>query len=98
METLKLNTIVLHDHAGATNDLARVTLTINFAETGPGTKDFGISNLDQVDFVLSTEGLSEFDIFSLGAGLDENAKMGLAFLKATSETIVDEHIFQDLLK
>jgi hypothetical protein len=55
--------------------------------------------------VLGTEGLDEFDIFSLSTGLDENAKMGLAFVKSlgaftktTGKTIVDERIFQDLLK
>jgi hypothetical protein len=105
MEALRLNTVVLHDNASATNDLARVTFTINFAETSPSTKDLSISDLDQVDFVLGTEGLDEFDVFSLGASLDENAKMGLAFVKglgtlaeAASETVVDEGIFQDLLK
>jgi hypothetical protein len=46
MEALRLNTIVLDDNASATNDLARVTLTVNFAETSPGTKDFGVSDLD----------------------------------------------------
>lgn len=104
MKTLRLNTIVLDDDASATNDLARIALTVNLAKTSPGAKDFGVSDLDQVDFVLSTESLDEFDVFSLSTGLDENAKVGLAFVKGlgtftktTSETIVDKRIFQDLL-
>lgn len=96
METLRLNTIVLDDNTAAANDLAGVALTIDLAETSPGTEDLGISDLDQIDLVLRAKGLNELDVLGLGAGLDEDAKVGLAFVKSlgtltesTSKTIVD---------
>lgn len=96
METLRLNTVVFDDNAAAANDLARVTLTIDLAQTSPGTKDLGVSDLDQVNLVLGAESFNEFDVFGLGASLNENAKVGLTLIKGlgaltetTGKTIVD---------
>ena len=105
METLALNTIVLHDDTSAPNDLAGVPLLVDLAKTSPGTEDLGVSDLDQVDFVLGAQGLDEFDVLCLGARLDEHAEVGLAFVQGlgalaetTSKTVVDEGVLQDLLR
>jgi hypothetical protein len=70
VEAFTLDTIFLHNNTRAANDLARITLLVNFAKASPGTKYFGIADLDEVDLVLSTESLNQFDVFSLGAGLN----------------------------
>ena len=104
VETLAVNTVVLDDNARASNDLAGVTLPVDLAETSPGTEDLGVTDLDEVDLVLGTEGLNELDVLSLRASLDEDAKVGLtlieglgALTETTSETVVDEGVLQDLL-
>lgn len=104
MHALTLDTVVLDDDARATNNLAGVAFTVNLAETGPGSEDLGISDLDQVDLVLGAESLNELDVLSLSAGLNEDAKMGLALVeglggltKTTGETVVDESVLQHLL-
>jgi len=104
VETLRLDTILLHNNAGASNDLSGVTLTIDLAETSPGTEDLGVSDLDEVDFVLSAERLNELDVFGLCTGLDEDAQMGLALVQGlgtltetASETVMDEGVLQNLL-
>ena len=104
VETLGLNTVVLDDDTGAANDLAGVALTVELAETSPGTEDLGVSNLDEVDFVLGAESLDELDVFGLSAGLDEDTEVGLALIEglgalaeATGEAVVNESVLQDLL-
>ena len=104
VETLRLDTIFLHNNAAASNNLSGVTLTIDLAETSPGTEDLGVSDLDKVDFVLSAERLNELNILGLRAGLDENAQMGLALVQGlgaltetASETVMDEGVLQNLL-
>jgi hypothetical protein len=104
VKTLRLNTVLLDDNAGAANYLTGVALTVDLAETSPSTEDLGVSDFDQIDLVLSAEGLNEFDVLGLRAGLDEDAKVGLtlveglgALTETTSKTIVDEGIFQNLL-
>ena len=54
--------------------------------------------------MLSTESLNELDVFGFRAGLDEDAKVGLAFVeclgtltKTTSKTVVYERVLQNLL-
>jgi hypothetical protein len=54
--------------------------------------------------VLSTESLNEFDVLGFRASLNQNAKVGLAFVeslgtltKTTSKTIVNKCVLQDLL-
>lgn len=55
--------------------------------------------------MLGAEGLDELDVFGLGAGLDEDAEVGLtlveslgALAETTSETVVLERVLQDLLR
>ena len=105
VETLRLDTVVLDDHARASNDLAGVALTVDLAKTRPGTEDLGVANLDEVDLVLCAECLDELDVLGLRASLDEDAQMGLALVEGlgaltetTGETVVDEGILQDLLR
>ena len=104
MHALALDTVVLNDNTRAPNDLPGVTLSVDLAKTSPGTEDLGISNLDEVDLVLSAESLDELDVLGFSAGLDEDAKMGLALVEGlggltetTGKTVVDESVLQDLL-
>lgn len=68
------------------------------------TKDFWVRDLDEANLAVGAEGLDEFDILGLGACVDKNAQIGLAFVegfgtlaKATSEAIVLQGVFYDLL-
>lgn len=104
MKALALSTVILHDSAGAPNDLAGIPLLVDLAETDHDSESLGILDLDEVDLVLSTQRLDEFDVFGLCASLHEDAKVGLplvqrlgAFTESTRKTIVDEGILQDLL-
>ena len=104
MQALGLNTVVLDDDARAADDLARVALTVDLAETGPGAEHLRVSDLDQVDLVLRAEGLDELDVLGLSARLEEDAQVRLALVKrlralaeTASETVVDESVLQDLL-
>lgn len=105
IQALALNTIVLDDNARAANNLTRVALTVDLAQTRPGTEDFRISNFDEVDLVLRTERFNELKILRFGTSFDENAKVGLtfvecfgAFTQSAGETIVYERVLQDLLQ
>ena len=105
MHTLTVNTKVLDNYTRAANDLPGVTLLVDFAEASPGAEDFRVSNLDEVDFVLGAESLDKFEVFGLGVGFDEDAKVSLALVhclgalaETTSESIVDESVLQDLLR
>ena len=104
MQTLALDTIVLHNNAGASDDLARVALPVDLAKTGPGTEDLCVTDLDEVDLVLCAESLDELDVLCFSAGLHEDAKVGLAFVESlgsltetAGETVVNECILQNLL-
>ena len=104
VETLALDTVVLDDDARAADDLAGVALTVDLAEAGPGTEDLGVTDLDEVDLVLGTEGLNQLDVLGLSAGLDEDAEVGLtlveglgALAETAGETVVNEGVLQDLL-
>lgn len=104
MHALALDTVVLDDNARAADDLPRVTVAVDLAETSPGAEDLGVSDLDQVDLVLGAEGLDELDVLGLSAGLDEDGKMGLALVeslgalaKTAGKSVVDEGVLQDLL-
>lgn len=105
VETLGLLTVVLDDDARAADDLTGVTLTVDLAETGPGTEGLGVGDLEQVDLVLVAESLDELEVLGLVAGLDENAKVGLttveglgALTQTTGETVVDESLLENLLE
>jgi hypothetical protein len=104
MKSFTLDTIVFNNDTGAANDLSGVALLVDLAQSSPSTKDLGVTDLDQIDLVFGTEGLNQLDILGLSAGFYENAEMGGAFVKglgaftqATSQPVVDEGIFQDLL-
>jgi hypothetical protein len=72
VETLALGTIILDDDAGATDDLPRVTVLVDLAETGPLTENLPVTDLDQVDLVFGAEGLNQLDVLGLVTGLDED--------------------------
>ena len=104
VQALTVSTVVLDDDTRAANDLAGVTLLVDLAETSPGTEDLGVTDLDEVNLVLSTEGLDELDVLGLSAGLDEDAKVSLTLVESlgtlaetTSETVVNECVLQNLL-
>ena len=104
MQAFGFDAVVLDDDTRAADDLAGVALTVDLAETSPGTEDLGVTNLDEVDLVLSTEGLDELDVLGLRARLDEDAQVRLALVKrlraltkTASETIMDESVLEDLL-
>lgn len=104
MQALTLNTVVLHNDARATNNLAGVTLLVDLAKASPGTEDFSVTDLDEIDLVFSAEGFDELDVFGFRAGLDEHTKVSLALVeglsslaKTTSETVVNKGILQNLL-
>jgi hypothetical protein len=104
VETLRLDTVVLDDDAGAANDLTGVALLVDLAEASPGAEDLGVSNLDQVDLVLGAESLDELEVLGLVASFDQDAKVGLALVEGlgcltetTSETVVNESVLQNLL-
>ena len=104
MKTFRFYAVVFDNNARAANDLAWVALAIDFAEAGPGTKNLGVTDLDEVDLVLGAKSLDKLDVLGLGASLDENAQMCLTsveslrtFTETTSESIMNKRVFQDLL-
>ena len=104
VETLALDAVVLDDNARAADNLAGVTLTVDLAEAGPGAEDLRVSDLDQVDLVLSAKRLNELEVLGLSAGLDEHAEVSLALVEGlgtlaetASEAVVDEGVLQNLL-
>lgn len=105
METFTLDTVIFHDNARAPDDLSGVALLVDLAQSSPSTEDLGVTDLDQIDLVFGAQGLNQLDVLGLGTGLYENAEMGLTFVKglgtftqATSQSVVDKGIFQDLLR
>lgn len=95
-EPTRLLTVVLDDDARASDDLSWGAISVDLAETSPGAESLGVGHLDEVDLVLVAESLDELDVLGLGAGLVQDAEMGLspveglgALSEATSETVVD---------
>ena len=104
VQALRLDTVILDHDTRAADDLAGVALTVDLAETSPGTENLGVTNLNKIDLVLGAEGLNELNVLGLSAGLDEDAKVGLALVEGlgaltqtTGKTVVDEGVLQDLL-
>lgn len=104
MTALRLCAILLNNNTRAPHDLTGVALPVDLAKTGPGTEDLRVTDLDERDFVRRAEGLDELDVLGFGAGLDEDAEVGLtpvegfgAFAQAAGEAVVDEGSLQDLL-
>ena len=52
VQALRVLTEVADDNARAADDLPGVALTVNLAETGPGTEGLGVRHLEEVDVVL----------------------------------------------
>jgi hypothetical protein len=97
--------VLLHHDARSANHLSRVALPVNLAQASPCAEDLGITDLDQVDVVLSAESLDELDVLCFGAGLHEDAEVGIALVQslgalaeATSKTVVLEGVLQNLLR
>jgi hypothetical protein len=63
----------LDDDARASNDLSRLALSVNLAQTSPGAQNLGVLNLDEVDLVLGAKSLDELDVLLLGARLVQDA-------------------------
>jgi len=104
VETLRLHTIFLDDNARAADDLAGVALTVDLAETSPGSEDFGIADLDEVDVVFGAKSFDELYVLGLSTSVDQDTKMSLAlvqslstFTETTSETVVNESVLKNLL-
>lgn len=105
VEALALLTVVSDDNAGAADDLPWVALSVDLAETSPGTQGLGVRDLEEVDLVLVAKSLDKLDVLLLGAGLDEDTEVsltsveGLGALSETSgKSIVDEGLLEDLLR
>ena len=105
MQPLAFDTIVLDNDAGAPDDLAWVAFLVDLAQASPGTEYLSIANLDQVNFVLGTEGLDQLDVLGFGACLDEHTEVSLtlvqglgALTQTTREPIVHECVLQNLLQ
>ena len=104
IHALAFRTKVLDDDTRAPDDLSRVTLLVDLAQSSPLPEHLGVADLDEVDLVLCTECFDELDVLGFGARLDEHAKMGFAlvegfgtFAQAAGEAIVREGVLQDLL-
>lgn len=104
MQTLALYTVLFNNDTGAPHHLARVSLAVDFAKASPSSKNLGVADLDQVDAMVGTQRLNELDVLSLGASINEDAKMCLTlvkslgtFPKTTGEPIVYKGILQHLL-
>lgn len=103
VQSLRLLSVVSDDDTRAANDLPWVTLSVDLAETSPGTEGLWVGNLEEVNLVLVAESLDELDVLLLGAGLDEDTEVGLssvqslgALTKTSGESIVDERLLENL--
>jgi hypothetical protein len=92
-------------YAGASDDLAGNTLTVDLAETGPFTEKLGVGDLDQVDLVLGAESLDELGVLGFSASLVEDTEVGLTLVESlggltetTSESVVDHGDLENLLE
>lgn len=105
VKTLRLNTKVADNDARGTDDLTCVTLSVDLAETSPGTQNLGVGDLDEVDLVLCAESFDELNVLSLSAGFDEHTEVGSSTVESlstlsqtTGETIVVEGVLENLLE
>ena len=94
-------TEVSDDSAGALDDLASVTLSVDLAETAPLAKSLTLSDLDQRDVALSAEGLNETDVGLLIAILSEEANLGntaVQSLDSKAETTLKSLVVEGVLQ
>jgi hypothetical protein len=104
MHPLCLDPEFLNDHARAPNNLPRISLPVDLAESRPGAEHLGVADLDEVDLVLGTEGFDEFGVLRFGARLDEDAEMRFALVEGfgtlaqpAGEPVMHEGVLQDFL-
>lgn len=62
VQALRLLAVVLDDDTRASDDLSGVTLSVDLGQTGPGTQDLGVGDLDEVDVVLGAKSLDQLDV------------------------------------
>jgi hypothetical protein len=98
LEGGRVGTVVGDDDTRAANDLAGLALAVNLGETGPLAEDLGVRDLDELDVVLGAESLDELGVLGLGAGLVQDAEMGLSLVEgfgalseSSSQSVVDLH-------
>jgi hypothetical protein len=63
VQALGLLAVVLDNDTRASDDLSGVTLSVDLGQTGPGTQDLGVGDLDEVDVVLGAKSLDQLDVF-----------------------------------
>jgi hypothetical protein len=104
MTSLGVFSVLLDNNAGATNNLASVSIAVNLAETCPFSQDLRVSNLNEGNGMGGAKCLDELDILRLRASLNEHTKVGLtsiqglcALAQTTSKTVVLKRLLQDLL-
>jgi len=102
---LGLLTPVLDNDARAVDDLARIALTVEDAETGPLAELLAIGDLDQGDLVLGAQGDDQLLVGLLLAGLVQDTHVSLAAVEGlgsltetAGKTIVHESQLQDTLE
>ena len=102
LQILTLLTIITNNGTSTSNDLLGITILVNLAKTNPFTKFFGISNLDEGDFMLSTQGFNQSNVFLLFAAFSQHAEMGITTIEdldglteSTGKTVVDEGATED---
>lgn len=62
VQALGLLAVVLDNDTRASDDLSGVTLSVDLGQTGPGTQDLGVGDLDEVDVVLGAKSLDQLDV------------------------------------
>jgi hypothetical protein len=81
LEGVRVGPKVLDDDAGAADDLPGGALLVNLAETGHLAELLGLGDLDQVDRVLSAQGLNKLGVGGLRARGGKDAKVSLALVE-----------------
>ena len=98
MRLTRLLSVILDDDARASDDLSGSSIPVDLAKADPLSESFWVTNLDEVDLVLGAESLNELGVLGLGAGLVQDAEMGLSLVEgfgalseSSSQSVVDLH-------
>lgn len=93
---LALLTPIADNNAAAVDNLASISLTIEYAEASPFTEHLSIRHLDERDLVFRAQCDDELLVGLLFASFVENAHVGLSaiegfggFAQTAGETVVD---------
>jgi hypothetical protein len=82
VQALGLLAVVLDNDTRASDNLSGVTLSVDLGQTGPGTQDLGVGDLDEVDVVLGAKSLDQLDVFGWRAiSLCSCYRLGIAYLQ-----------------